>query len=86
MAHYHQNEAQYDQEGLIRSHVRFAEAAANGSRSTVRFLSFLFCFPSLGRGRELLSCVCVLQVEFLLENGAAIDAPGKGKQQFEQQQ
>ncbi|GAB9468923.1 hypothetical protein Gpo141_00006220 [Globisporangium polare] len=38
------------QEGVIRSHVEFAEAAANGSRT---------------------------MVEFLLENGAHVDAPGR---------
>jgi hypothetical protein len=47
-----QYEDQQDQDGgVIRSHVAFAEAAANGSRSTV---------------------------EFLLESGADIDAPGQG--------
>uniref|UniRef100_K3WU35 Ankyrin repeat domain-containing protein n=1 Tax=Globisporangium ultimum (strain ATCC 200006 / CBS 805.95 / DAOM BR144) TaxID=431595 RepID=K3WU35_GLOUD len=43
-------EDQQDREGIIRSHVEFAEAAANGSRA---------------------------MAEFLLENGAHIDAPGR---------
>ncbi|KAF1321940.1 hypothetical protein FI667_g6533, partial [Globisporangium splendens] len=43
-------EDQQDREGVIRSHVEFAEAAANGSRA---------------------------MVEFLLENGAHIDTPGR---------
>lgn len=50
MNDYDAQQAQEQEHGLIRSHIAFAEAAANGSRSTV---------------------------EFLLESGASIDAPGR---------
>lgn len=45
------SDMQQQPDGVIRAHVEFAEAAANGSRG---------------------------MVEFLLENGADIDAPGRG--------
>ncbi|KAF0682941.1 Aste57867_24954 [Aphanomyces stellatus] len=49
--------------GVVHSHVQFAEAAANGSKTMVT--------------RSSTTVLIGLQVEFLLDHGADIDAPGK---------
>lgn len=80
---------QQRRDGVIRSHMEFAEAAANGSRAMVTSWSCVVLLRgtgaidsvSLSLARSLADDTVVGlagQVEFLLDNGVHIDTPGKG--------